>query len=99
MLDELTHETFAGRVGETFTVTAPDGDTLELTLEEATLAPEGYGVPGKRAPFSLIFHGPKSPYAPQGTWPLAHPELEGLHLFLVPLGPAGDVMRYQAVFT
>jgi hypothetical protein len=99
VLDEVTHEMFAGRVGEAFTITAPDGDTLELTLAEAKLAPENYGVPGRRAPFSLIFHGPLSPFAPQGTWPVDHPELEGLQLFLVPIGPEGDAMRYQAVFT
>jgi hypothetical protein len=99
VLEDLTHETFAGRVGEKFTITASDGDTIELTLAEATLAPENYAAPGGRAPFSLIFHGPASPYAPQGTWALEHAELEGLALFLVPLGPAGDVMRYQAVFT
>ena len=99
MLDEVTHATFADRVGESFTIAAPDGDTLELTLAEASLAPEGHGMPGRRAPFSLIFHGPASPYAPQGTWALEHADLEGLELFLVPLGPEGDVMRYQAVFS
>ena len=99
MLDDVTHATFADRVGETFTIAAPDGDTLELTLAEATLEPEGYGVPGRRAPFSLIFHGPVSPYAPQGTWRLDHPELEGLELFLVPLGPNDGAMRYQAIFS
>jgi hypothetical protein len=99
VLDEVTHETFAGRVGETFTVTAPDGDSIELTLAETQLAPENYASPGRREPFSLIFHGPASPYAQQGTWPLEHPDFEGLRMFLVPLGPEGDVMRYQAVFT
>lgn len=99
MLEDVTHETFAGRVGETFRITASDGDTIDLTLAEANLAPENYARPGQRAPFSLIFHGPASPFAPQGTWAMEHPDLEGLHLFLVPLGPEGDVMRYQAVFT
>ena len=99
MLEDVTHDTFADRVGETFTLTGPDGATLELTLVEASLAPESHSVPGRRAAFSLIFHGPASPYAPQGTWPLEHPELEGLELFLVPLGPVDDAMRYQAVFT
>lgn len=99
MPDDLTHTTFADRLGEGFTLAAPDGATLELTLAEATLAPESHRVPGRPPAFSLIFHGPASPYAPQGTWPLEHPELEGLELFLVPLGPDGDVMRYQAVFS
>jgi len=99
VLGDVTHDTFANRVGEIFKVTASDGDTLELALAEVTLAPEGHGVPGGRAAFSLIFHGPASPYAPQGTWRLEHPEIGPLELFLVPLGPAGDAMRYQSVFT
>ena len=99
MLEEVTHETFAGRVGETFKITASDGDTIELTLAEANLAPESYAAPGHRAPFSLIFHGPLTPFAPQATWPIEHPDLEGLELFLVPIGPEGEAMGYQAVFT
>jgi hypothetical protein len=99
VLEEVTHETFAGRVGETFKITASDGDTIELTLAEVILAPENYGVPDRRAPFSLIFHGPLTPFAPQATWPIEHPDLEGLELFLVPIGPEGEAMGYQAVFT
>lgn len=99
MLDDVTHDTFVDRVGETFRVAAADGDTLDLTLAEATLAPEGHSAPGSRAAFSLIFHGPVDRYAPQGIWRLEHPEVGRLDVFLVPLGPAEDVMRYQAVFS
>ena len=99
MLDQLTIEDFETRVGEPFTVSAADGDALEITLASADRAPEHYARPGGRKPFSLIFHGPRSPYAPQGTWQVEHAELGALDLFLVPLGPEGEVMRYQAVFT
>ena len=68
MLDQLTIEDFETRVGEPFTVSAADGDALEITLASADRAPEHYARPGGRKPFSLIFHGPRSPYAPQGTW-------------------------------
>ena len=99
MLEHLTIEDFGPCVGEPFTVSAADGDTLEVTLASADRAPDHYGRPGGRKPFSLIFHGPRSPYAPQGTWQVEHAELGALDLFLVPLGPEGEVMRYQAVFT
>jgi hypothetical protein len=95
----LTHDDFAERVGETFSLTAPDGAALELTLAEANLAPEDHSVPGGRPAFELIFHGPDSPYAPQGTWRVEHPELGELALFVVPLGPEGGAMQYQAVFS
>jgi hypothetical protein len=99
LADDLTHETFADRVGDAFTLSTADGDTLELTLAEAELSPASHGVPGGRAPFSLIFHGPVGRYAPQGGGRLEHAERGVLGLFLVPLGPEGDVMRYQAVFS
>jgi hypothetical protein len=98
MLDRLTHDDFAGRVGERFTLSAPTGDTLELTLAEATASPE-HAQAGRRTPFSLIFHGALSPYAPQGTWRVEHEEIGALDVFLVPIGPEGDAMRYEAVFT
>jgi hypothetical protein len=98
LLEDVTHDTFASRVGERFTLRAPDDGTLELTLAEASLSPESFGVPGHRAPFELIFHGPASPYAPQGTWRLEHPEVGPIEVFLVPLGPDHEVMRYQAIF-
>ena len=95
----LTHDDFAERVGETFSLAAPDGATLELTLAEANLSPEENAVPGGRAPFELILDGPESPYAPQGTWRVAHDDLGEFEVFLVPLGPEGGAMRYQAVFS
>lgn len=99
MLDKLTHDDFASRVGEGFTLTAPDGATLDLTLAEANPMPQAQSSDARRTPFSLIFHGPREPYAPQGTWQLHNAELGDLELFLVPLGPEHDAMRYEAVFT
>lgn len=94
----LTHADFADRVGEAFAV--PDAG-FELTLAEATESsePGGRGPDGRtRHQFSLVFTGPLDHTMEQGTVRIEHPDLGEQHLFLVPLGPQGDAMRYQAVF-
>ena len=50
--------------------------------------------------FSLVFRGPSTPVFPQRIYRVEHDELEGVELFLVPIGPDGgkDGMRYEAVF-
>lgn len=73
-------------------------DTLDLQLVEVTAlgaAPADTG----RQPFSLIFrHDRTDAYLPQGIHTLDHAEMGQLMLFLVPLGPAPDGMRYEAIF-
>ena len=98
MLDRLTHDDFAGRVGERFTLAASSGDTIDLTLAEARKLPHGAEA-DRREPFSLIFNGPLSPYAPQGTWHVEHADIGALDIFLVPIGPEGEAMRYEAIFS
>jgi hypothetical protein len=49
--------------------------------------------------FSLIFTGPPSVPLQQGTYTLQHPVLGEQNIFMVPLGPQGALMRYQAVFS
>lgn len=97
-MEWLTHADFADRVGETFEL--PDAG-LVLTLAETTESsePGGPGPEGQsRNQFSLVFTGPLDPAMPQGTVRIEHPELGEQHLFLVPLGPQGDAMRYEAAF-
>jgi hypothetical protein len=48
--------------------------------------------------FSLLFRGPLEPVFPQCIYRLSHATLGGIELFLVPLGPDGQGMRYEAVF-
>jgi hypothetical protein len=97
MAAELVIETFADRVGQSFTA-APTlgGDPLELVLSECEAAPES-GPPEGRMPFSLIFHAPGPGYLPQQIFSVGHAELGDLDLFLVPLGPSQKGMAYQAV--
>jgi len=99
--ETLSISDFAPLVGAAFTIRFPDG-TLELTLDavepHGTRAPR-LDVPALRTePFSLVFLGPLAPVLPQRTWTLEHPALGAPEVFLVPLGPREDRMRYEAVF-
>jgi hypothetical protein len=49
-------------------------------------------------PFSIIFRGPSGQSLPQRIYRLEHAQLGTLDLFLVPIGPDGVGMCYEAVF-
>ena len=49
--------------------------------------------------FSLIFVAPKGPWLMQGVYPVQHPALGTMEIFLVPIGPASGGNGYNAVFT
>jgi hypothetical protein len=97
MPETLTLGDFFERVGEEFRV-AGQGAPVVFALVEATdLSRPGAPV-RPRSPFSLVFRGPLSPVMPQRTYPLEHPALGRLEIFLVPIGPDASGMRYEAVF-
>ena len=97
MLDQLTIDDFKDRVGETFTATAADGRSLAFTLTSVdALQPR---PDGGRTPFSLEFRDEAQDHVPQQTVAVEHPELGAFDLFVVPLGPGPEGMRYEAVFT
>lgn len=100
-LDWLTYDDFARRDGERFEVTVIDGPPLPMVLAEAAegTEPGGRGPDGQeRLQFSLVFRGPVAPVLRQGSYRLSHQELGELELFLVPLGPDSEGMRYEAAF-
>jgi hypothetical protein len=93
-----TEELAAGELAAGAPASEPGESPLcELELVEA----DGLTGPASemRSPFSLVFHGPAEPFLPQQIYRLDHPQIRELTLFLVPLGPHGDGMRYEAVFT
>ena len=49
--------------------------------------------------FSLVFVAPQGPWLPQAIYPVQHPVLGTMEIFLVPVGPAFGGNSYQAVFT
>jgi hypothetical protein len=98
MLENLTIDDFSGRVGEAFAATAEEGRSLTLTLRAADAL---YTPPGDegRTPFSLVFTDEAQDHVPQQTVEVEHAELGSFPLFVVPLGPSPEGMRYEAVFT
>ncbi len=95
MIADLTIESFEGRAGEGFRLAADVG-TLDITLIEYERLGESVL---KRAPFSLVFLGPREPVLPQRIYRLTHDELGELEIFLVPIAQDADGTRYEAVFT
>jgi hypothetical protein len=95
-LRSLTHETFAPLTGQAFTLPL-DGGTLTLTLRGVEVLADGAAAPERRTPFALHFRGPERPLLPQRIYPLEHPSLGTIELFLVPIGGAGGAV-YEAVF-
>ena len=52
-----------------------------------------------RAPFSLEFTDEAQDHVPQQPVEVEDPDKGAYPLFVVPLGPSEDGMRYEAVFT
>jgi hypothetical protein len=93
-IESLTSESFSPRLQDTFAVSTP-GQTLDFVLAE--VQPLGQSL--NRQAFSLVFAGPLKPILPQAIYRVENPVMGALELFLVPLGPKGDVCHYEAVFT
>ena len=95
----LTVSDFQPHVGSGFRLDADD--VLEVELVEVDDVGGRSGVPPERprAPFSVVFLGPRDPVLPQRIYRLEHDELGTLDLFLVPIGRDDAGVRYEAVFT
>ncbi len=91
---ELNSHVFAECLHTNFDVCAAAGGPTALELVEVK---EGNFSP-RVDNFSLIFHGPMSPFFPQGIYRLNHQKLGEIDIFLVPMGPNRAVMEYEAVF-
>jgi len=96
-LAQLTHRDFAAHLNEPFQVRIA-GAAHELQLVEANVIAAEVAAPMLRAPFSLIFRGPRSAALAQQIHRLEHPALGVLELFLVPIEPDATGLRYEAIF-
>jgi hypothetical protein len=95
MHDAFSLDVFSPLVGDTFWIRA-EGKRVEARLTEASrLGTQN----GPRVPFSLVFVGPGRFVLPQQIYRVEHDKLGEMEIFLVPLGPEGEGMRYEAVFT
>ena len=91
----LTAADFEPRIEDDFGVITP---TAEVQLKLVEVRSLGKALRQGGA-FSLTFRSPPGPFLPQATYPLNHPALGVLDVFLVPLGPKDGGNGYEAVFT
>jgi len=95
MLENITSSDFADLEPGALTLTIagrqchPHIDTLKEFTAHAERA---------HAPFTLILTAPHDWRFPQGIYELQHPTLGALPLFMVPIGPSEQGMRFEIIF-
>ncbi len=98
MLDKLTREDFAKHLNQHFRLRSDSGE-LKLELIEATaIGTSGKPPDGTRAPFSVVFRGPKEAPLAQMIYHVEHQAMGKFGLFMVPIGPDDQGMLYEVVF-
>ena len=101
MLDKLKITDFSQYLNQKFRIQLEAMEPLEVELIEVTDLNPASGSdiePSTSRSFSIIFRGPKDPSLPQGIYDIEHDKMGIPGLFLVPIGPDNDGMRYEAVF-
>ena len=78
-----------------FLAEAPANQAFALELVEVNEA----NYSPRLENFSLLFRGPIAPVLPQRIYRLDHDTLGSMEIFLVPLGPDGQGMQYEASST
>jgi hypothetical protein len=95
MTEQVPYAAFAEHIGSTFTIYYNAEATLQVHLASATElqapTPEGHS-------FQLIFQSHQREYLPQGSFRFSHPALGEQQIFIVPIGPNAQGMRYEAIF-
>ena len=74
-----------------------DGDRLPARIDEVKAMRQQHGE--DRQPFSVVFVTESADVLDQQIVTLRHESLGTFALFLVPLGPKGSGVAYEAVFT
>jgi hypothetical protein len=103
-LETLTVDVFQPRIGDTFRIRSGPDHAIEAELIEARALGGGPSrahaeASRRRMPFSLSFRTTHTPPLPQQIYEVAHDELGAYEIFLVPIGPDGKGMVYEAIFT
>src|SRR5262245_10553208 len=93
-LADLTPKDFESRKGESFQLRAPDRE-LALELVDVRRLGESGRAGGA---FSLLFRAASGPFIAQAIYPIDHPVLGTLELFIVPIGPIPGGNGYEIVF-
>jgi hypothetical protein len=103
-LETLTIDAFQPRVGQTFRIRPRPEHELEAELIEARVLGGGPSrapseASHRRTPFSLSFRTSLAAPLPQSIYEVVHDEMGAYEIFLVPVGPDGKGMVYEAIFT
>ncbi len=93
-LAALKLDDFAPQLETVFDMQA-EGGKVALKLVKAEPAGQSGRAGGA---FSLLFTAPAGPFLPQAIYPLDHPALGTMEIFLVPIGKLQGGNGYQAVF-
>ena len=96
-LATLKIDDFAPHVDAAFEMQTPAG-AVPLKLVNADGGPEAVKGGREGGSFSLQFVAPQGRWLPQGTYPVKHPTLGTIEIFLVPSGAVQDGHGYHAVF-
>ncbi|MCA9961567.1 MAG: hypothetical protein R3E31_27620 [Chloroflexota bacterium] len=100
MLDELRSSDFLPYVNDLFRVQLAEDETYDLELLEVKEVGPVYDEGERRRQFSLLFrHKRTDVYLGQAMYTVQHAQMGELSLFVVPLGPGADGMRYEVLFT
>jgi hypothetical protein len=99
MVDHLTKEYFAERVGLSFRLELA-GQEIELELAEVkSLGVPSAGSQPQRESFSLVFRGPQNSPLDQGMFTLSQSGMDDLEpIFLVPIAADEQGRYYEAIF-
>ena len=102
-LSTVTDSAFNACLEQTFTIEgALNGEGVEpISLSLVLVEVERRGAldqaSGGRVPFSLLFRGQPDSVLSQGIYRMNHADIGALELFLVPIGPDAEGMRYEAI--
>ena len=94
-LAALTADDFEPCKGETFQVSTARGVFALELVEVRRLGP----AMRDGGAFSLALQSAPGPFLPQATYPITHPKLGTLEIFIVPLGPKNGGNQYEVIFT
>ena len=101
MLEKLTSADFAPLLNKDFQIAAEgveQATAVLIDLTELGSEPTEDDLASRRA-FSLIFRIAGDTYLPQQIYHVSNATLGELDIFLVPIGPDKEGMKYEAMFT
>ena len=94
----LSVDDFRPYLNQTLPIRFEESVTMPAELAKVTALENRTGI--GRQPFSVVFRtAQKDNYYQQAIYILEHPVKGNMEIFLVPLGPDGVGMKYEAVFS